>query len=33
MMTTSGDYDSIFFIRIEIVVGRLQNCMGHGMKI
>ena len=33
MMTTSGDEDFIFFIRIEIVVGLPENCLGHEMKI
>ena len=33
MMTTSGGDEFIFFIRIEIVIGCPENCMGHGMKI
>ena len=33
MITTSGDDDFIFFIRVAIVFGRPENCMGHAMRI
>ena len=33
MITTSGDDDSILFVRVALVVGRPENCMGHEMRI
>ena len=32
-MITSGDDDFVFFIRIEIVLIRPENCIGREMKI